>query len=183
MLLVHAGDAISPSLLSGFDKGAHMVELLNRVPLDVFVMGNHEFDFGPDVAKERIGEAKFAVVNSNVTDRDGSLFAGTVESRMIEVRGFKLGFFGLTTPDTTFLASPGYAGFKPLLETAQAMAAKLRREGADLVSTGDPCGFGDDLPPCARERRRPDPHRPRPRSAGDLRRCSRHAESPPRPIT
>ena len=38
-------------------KGAHMVELLNRVPLDVFVLGNHEFDFGPDVAKERIGEA------------------------------------------------------------------------------------------------------------------------------
>jgi 5'-nucleotidase / UDP-sugar diphosphatase len=119
VLLVHAGDAISPSLLSGFDKGAHMVELLNRVPLDVFVLGNHEFDFGPDVAKERIGEAKCPVLNSNVTERDGSLLARTIESRMIEVQGYKLGFFGLTTPETSFLSSPGYAGFKPLIETAR----------------------------------------------------------------
>ena len=107
MLLVHAGDALSPSLLSGFDQGAHMVELLNRVPLDVFVMGNHEFDFGPDVAKERLGEAKFPVLNSNVTERGRPLFPGTVESRMIEVEGYKLGFFGLTTPETSVLSSPG----------------------------------------------------------------------------
>ncbi len=129
VLVVHAGDAISPSLLSGFDQGAHMIELLNRTPLDLFVLGNHEFDFGPDVAKERIGEARFPILNSNITDRDGSLLAGTVESRIIEVHGFRLGFFGLTTPDTTFLASPGYAGFKPVVETAAAMAGKLRGEG------------------------------------------------------
>jgi 2',3'-cyclic-nucleotide 2'-phosphodiesterase (5'-nucleotidase family) len=145
VLLVHAGDAISPSLLSGFDKGAHMVELLNRVPLDVFVLGNHEFDFGPDVAKERIGETRFPVVNSNVTDQDGSLLKGTVESRIIEVAGYRLGFFGLTTPDTSFLASPGYAGFRPLVETAQAVTEKLRREGADLVLLVTHAGFGDDL--------------------------------------
>jgi 5'-nucleotidase / UDP-sugar diphosphatase len=145
VLLVHAGDAISPSLLSGFDKGAHIVDLLNQVPLDVFVMGNHEFDFGPDVAKERLREARFPVLNSNVTDRDGSLFAGTTESRVIEVAGFRLGFFGMTTPDTTFLASPGYAGFRPVLETAAAMAKGLREQGADLVVAVTHTGFGDDL--------------------------------------
>ena len=36
VLLVHAGDAFSPSLLSGFDQGAHMVALLNELPLDLF---------------------------------------------------------------------------------------------------------------------------------------------------
>lgn len=146
VLLVHAGDAFSPSLLSGFDKGAHMVELLNTLPLDVFVMGNHEFDFGPDVAKERLREARFPVVNSNVTDRDGtSLLAGTVESRIVEVGGYRIGFFGLTTPETRILASPGYAEFKPLTETAAAMAAKLRAEGADLVALVTHAGLGDDL--------------------------------------
>jgi 2',3'-cyclic-nucleotide 2'-phosphodiesterase (5'-nucleotidase family) len=133
VLVVHAGDAFSPSLLAGFDKGAHMVDLLNQLPLDVFVMGNHEFDFGPDVARQRLAEARFPVVNSNITDRDGRLLAGTVESRMIEVGGYKLGFFGITTPETSVLASPGDLAFKPVLETAAAMAAKLRAEGADLV--------------------------------------------------
>ena len=52
LVYVHAGDTISPSLLSGFDKGEHMVELLNVVPLDIFIPGNHEFDFGPRFRSE-----------------------------------------------------------------------------------------------------------------------------------
>ena len=145
VLVVHAGDAISPSLLAGFDNGAHMIEILNQVSPDVFVMGNHEFDFGPDVAKQRVAEAKFPVVNSNVTGQEGSPFAGTVESRMVEVGGYKLGFFGLTTPETVELATAGYATFKPVLETAKAMAVKLRGEGADLVVAVAHTSLGDDL--------------------------------------
>src|ERR1700736_128773 len=45
-LFFHAGDTLSPSLMSGFDQGAHIIELLNVSKPDVFVPGNHEFDFG-----------------------------------------------------------------------------------------------------------------------------------------
>ena len=48
LIYVHAGDFISPSLLSGFDKGEHVVELTNLVAPDFVVPGNHEFDFGKD---------------------------------------------------------------------------------------------------------------------------------------
>ena len=133
VLLLHAGDALSPSLLAGIDHGAHMVDLLNRLPLDAFVMGNHEFDFGPDNAKEQLAKATFPIVNSNVTDQDGKLFPGTVESKMIEVGGYKIGIFGLTTPETEVLATPGWAKFGPVIPTSQAMAQKLRAEGADIV--------------------------------------------------
>jgi 2',3'-cyclic-nucleotide 2'-phosphodiesterase (5'-nucleotidase family) len=133
VLLLHAGDALSPSLLAGFDKGAHMVELLNRLPLDAFVMGNHEFDFGPDNAREQLAKAKFPIVNANVTDAEGKPFPGTVESKIIEAGGYKLGIFGLTTPETEVLATPGWAKFEPVLPAAQEMAEKLRAEGADLV--------------------------------------------------
>jgi 2',3'-cyclic-nucleotide 2'-phosphodiesterase (5'-nucleotidase family) len=61
VLIAHAGDAISPSLLSGMDRGAHMIDLLNDLPLDVFVPGNHEFDFGPEIFAERMAEAKFPI--------------------------------------------------------------------------------------------------------------------------
>ena len=37
VLFLHAGDAISPSLMSGFDQGAHMIALLNRIGPDLFV--------------------------------------------------------------------------------------------------------------------------------------------------
>ena len=54
LVCVHAGDTLSPSLLSSFDQGAHMIDLFNDVGLDVFVPGNHEFDFGKDIYFERM---------------------------------------------------------------------------------------------------------------------------------
>lgn len=144
VLLIHAGDALSPSLLSSFDKGAHMVELLNRLPLDLFVMGNHEFDFGPENTVEQLGKATFPVVNSNVRTAQGELLPGTVGDRMLEIEGVRLGFFGITTPDTVRISSPGDMVFAPVLPTARTMVEKLRGDGADLVVGVVHTGWGDD---------------------------------------
>jgi 2',3'-cyclic-nucleotide 2'-phosphodiesterase (5'-nucleotidase family) len=145
VIFLHAGDAISPSLLSGFDQGAHMIELLNELPLEAFTMGNHEFDFGPDVAAERVAEATFPVVNSNVKTAGGELFPGTVESLMLEIEGVMFGFYGLTTPDTIEIASPGDTVFEPVLETGLAMQEKLRAEGAEIVVALVHTGFDEDM--------------------------------------
>jgi 2',3'-cyclic-nucleotide 2'-phosphodiesterase (5'-nucleotidase family) len=144
VLFIHAGDALSPSLLSSFDKGAHMIELLNRLPLDLFVMGNHEFDFGPENVVEQLGKAEFTVLNSNVRTAQGELFPGTVDEKLIEVQGVRLGFFGLTTPDTVQISSPGDTVFEPVLPTARAMVDKLRGDGADLVVAIAHTGWSDD---------------------------------------
>ena len=63
---------------------------------------------------------------------------------MIEVEGYKLGFFGLTTPETPEISSPGGTRFAPVLETAKAMGAKLREAGADLVVAVAHVGRADD---------------------------------------
>lgn len=144
VLLVHAGDALSPSLLSGFDRGAHMISLLNETPLDLFVMGNHEFDFGPENVQARLAEARFPVVNANVRQADGSPFPHTVPSRMIELGGFKLGFFGITTPETIEISTTGDTRFAPVLETARVMGQRLRADGADLVVAVAHVGRRDD---------------------------------------
>jgi 2',3'-cyclic-nucleotide 2'-phosphodiesterase (5'-nucleotidase family) len=59
LICVHAGDTLSPSLLSSFDQGAHMVDLFNDVGLDAFVPGNHEFDFGKEAYFNRVSQARF----------------------------------------------------------------------------------------------------------------------------
>ncbi len=41
VLFVHSGDTISPSLLSGIDKGAHIIDILNHMGVDLMVPGNH----------------------------------------------------------------------------------------------------------------------------------------------
>ncbi|WP_246329241.1 bifunctional metallophosphatase/5'-nucleotidase [Chthonobacter rhizosphaerae] len=130
---VHAGDAISPSLLAGIDKGAHMITLLNAMGVDVMTPGNHEFDFGDAVFAERIGEARFPIVTSNVRGPDGAQPANTVDEKIVEVGGVKVGFYGLTTETTVEVASPGAYTFAPSVETAEAKLKSLRDQGADFV--------------------------------------------------
>jgi 5'-nucleotidase/UDP-sugar diphosphatase len=129
---VHAGDTLSPSLLSGFDKGAHIIDILNRIGPDAMAPGNHEFDLGPDVFRARMAEAKFDVLATNIVDGNG-LPANTKPDKMVEVQGIKIGFFGLTTEDTPIASSPGDIKFSSTIDTARSKAKDLRAKGADIV--------------------------------------------------
>ena len=73
-IFVHAGDAYSPSLLSTMDKGKSTVDMLNAVGVDYMVLGNHEWDFGPEITRERVWESNFPVLASNVRDKDGASY-------------------------------------------------------------------------------------------------------------
>ena len=132
-LFVHSGDTISPSLLSGIDKGVHIIDILNQMKVDVMTPGNHEFDFGPDVFHARIGEATFPVVTSNIREKDGSQPKNTVDEKIVEIEGLKIGFYGLTTEDTPVVATAGDTVFKSSIETGKAKGKALRDAGADFV--------------------------------------------------
>ncbi|MEL6947562.1 MAG: bifunctional UDP-sugar hydrolase/5'-nucleotidase [Pseudomonadota bacterium] len=132
-IFVFPGDLLSPSILAGFDKGAHMVELLNMIPPDVFVPGNHEFDFGAEVFIERMGEGKFTTLATNTRLSDGSKVPGLEDTKMFEFGGVKIGVMGMTTATTTAISSPGNIVFNDVLETAQKTADQLRADGADMV--------------------------------------------------
>ena len=55
-LFLIAGDFISPSVASRVFEGKQMVDALNSVGMDIATLGNHEFDFGPDVLRQRMKE-------------------------------------------------------------------------------------------------------------------------------
>ena len=62
VIFAHAGDTLSPSLMSGIDRGAHIMTLTNMVKPDIFVPGNHEFDFGKATFLERMAEAQLSAL-------------------------------------------------------------------------------------------------------------------------
>ena len=68
MIVAHGGDTLSPSVMSGLDRGAHIIALTNMIAPDIFVPGNHEFDFGKAVFLERMAEAKFPLYGANLRD-------------------------------------------------------------------------------------------------------------------
>ncbi|HEY3579188.1 MAG TPA: metallophosphoesterase, partial [Pyrinomonadaceae bacterium] len=94
-LFLLAGDTISPSVESITYKGAQMIEAWNAIGLDYATFGNHEFDFGPDVLRERIRESKFGWVAANVIDnKTGQAFGGAQPFVIREFGGVKIGIFG-----------------------------------------------------------------------------------------
>lgn len=63
-----AGDFISPSVPSSIFKGEQMIAALNAAGVDMATLGNHEFDFSIDVLLERMAQARWQWVISNVVD-------------------------------------------------------------------------------------------------------------------
>ena len=139
------GDMISPSVLSGIDGGAHMIDLANAVGFDVAVLGNHEFDFGPDVLQQRLAESETVWLAGNVSVAGGS-FAGTMATTMLERGGYRIGFLGLVTTETPVISSPGPdVAFAPVAEAGARLAEELEAAGADIVVALTHQGLGADL--------------------------------------
>ena len=55
-IVTYGGDLISPSFISSMTQGAHMIALMNDIGVDYAIFGSHDFDFGPEVLKQRIAE-------------------------------------------------------------------------------------------------------------------------------
>ena len=140
------GDLISPSLMSGLSKGTEMVAMMNALKLDVAVLGNHEFDFGADVARARIKQAQFPWLASNVKAVSGEKALGSVPQYIKKVGDFTVGFFGLTTEETVDLSSPGEkVEFSNVIETGKQMVAELKAKGADIIVALTHLDYAEDL--------------------------------------
>jgi 5'-nucleotidase/UDP-sugar diphosphatase len=133
MLFCHAGDTLSPSLMSGFDQGAHIIELTNMIKPDVFVPGNHEFDFGKDTYLKRMGEANFPFFGANMRQADGSPITGMKDSAIFTLGPIKIGVLGLVLTGVPGMSQPGDIRFGSEMDALKAQAASLRQQGADLI--------------------------------------------------
>ena len=134
VIYAHAGDLISPALLSGLDQGEHTIALTNIAPPDIFTPGNHEYDFGEKVFRTRMSEAKFPLFAANLRTKDGQSLPGFRDTQIRDIGGLKVGFIGLTADDSQVKSSPGdNLVFAPTFDTALAKAKELKAQGADLI--------------------------------------------------
>jgi 2',3'-cyclic-nucleotide 2'-phosphodiesterase (5'-nucleotidase family) len=128
-----AGDVISPSLLSSFDQGEHITELFNMIGPDIFVPGNHEYDFGEEVFRTRMGELEGPLLAANLRNEDGTVLDGFSDTMMMDVDGFMIGIIGLTAEDSVVKSSPETLQIAGAMETGVAQADALRDAGADMI--------------------------------------------------
>jgi 5'-nucleotidase len=134
-LLLFGGDTLSPSVASNSFRGRQMIAAWNALRLDMAVPGNHEFDFGPEVFRQRVAESAFPWLADNLSERaTGRPFAGTQGTQLRHFGGIAVGFLGVVTADTVQTSKPGPAvRFSDPVKVARRAAARLRRQGATVI--------------------------------------------------
>lgn len=103
------GDFVSPSVIGTLKvgnervQGRHMVEVMNQVGIDWVIFGNHEFDIPMSALQNRINEAKFRWMSTNVkevTAQSTRPFQqnglNIPETWVYQVDTLKIGFFAVT---------------------------------------------------------------------------------------
>lgn len=132
-LYVMDGDMLSPSLLSGFDKGQNTIDLTNVVPFDLAVPGNHEFDFGPENFMEKLADSTYPWAAVNITNADGSAITGLGGTMIKDVGGVMVALVPVAQDTSPEVATTGDLVFLGTVEAGIAAAEAAREAGADIV--------------------------------------------------
>lgn len=131
-VVIFGGDLVGGTLFGEF-QGAPLVEALNIIGIDYANFGQHEFDFGAEVTRQRVTESDFQWTTANLVEADGGApFAGLPTNVVHEVGGLKLGIFGTTTAMDSTNAF-GEVDEMPVIEAAEREVAALQAQGVDVI--------------------------------------------------
>ena len=110
VLLVDAGDHLQGTAFGSMDKGASIVQLMNKAGYDLATPGNHEFDYGVDTFLQRAQEAAFPYISCNFyRQTDGVREENVLDSFQAYHFGKEIvAFIGITTPESIIKSTPTY---------------------------------------------------------------------------
>ena len=119
-LLVDVGDSIQGNSAEIFleDDRHPLMQCFNEIGYDVWVPGNHEFNYGMDVIKKVMPQFDGAVLCGNVYNPDQTPLSSGYT--IIEKDGVKIGVIGMVTPNIVRWDSKnldGYTVTNPVEET------------------------------------------------------------------
>ena len=142
VVLVEVGDAIQDNQIDVFAKDKkyykdHPIpKVLNEMNYDIFVLGNHEFNFGMKALDEILKDIKAKKLTANFYHKKNDkryIDATTI----IEKDGVKLGIIGLSTPmSAKFEEDTGNLKdmkFSSPTEEARTQVEKLKAKGVDAI--------------------------------------------------
>nr|WP_246512911.1 5'-nucleotidase C-terminal domain-containing protein [Azospirillum picis] len=134
VLVLHGGQTLAPSVLAFYDQGAHIIDLLNGMPIDVMAALNREFHHGDDKLSARAFEAGFPIVSTNAVDRStGRPPEGLEEAVVLKAGPLQVGVLAATPLLTHETTRAHNTEFRDPVTALAAKAAALRADGVDLV--------------------------------------------------
>jgi 2',3'-cyclic-nucleotide 2'-phosphodiesterase (5'-nucleotidase family) len=146
-LVCGTGDNLAPGVLALTTRGAQALAFFEAVETDLETFGNHDFDFGPDRARELAARSPQQWVTANVRDGDERFAADhTVPWTVREAGGATLGFVGVTSALTASINPKAETlGFTdPVVAAREAIADLRAAHDLDHVVALSHLGRGDE---------------------------------------
>lgn len=96
VIVTSAGDLFSGNpVVDNYDpKGYPIIDIMNKIGFDVATIGNHEFDYGPEILTDRIDQSKFPWICANA-ESSSSTLAQPLEYTTISRNDLRITFLGL----------------------------------------------------------------------------------------
>jgi len=108
LLVLHAGDELVGTPWFTQYDGLADAAFLDRVGIDAFVPGNHEFDRGPAFLRRFLDSLHVPAVAANLDASGDSSLAGKILPCVVVVRsGHRIGIVGVAQPETPGISRPG----------------------------------------------------------------------------
>jgi 5'-nucleotidase len=146
-IFVSSGDNFlaSPSFTASLANGVYYDAIaLDSLRYDAIILGNHDFDFGPDVLADFISEGyanpgKPPYLSANLDFSGEPALQALVDdaviaaSTVVKVKGEEIGIVGATTENLSFISSPRNVVVNAVLPAAQAEIDALEAAGVDKI--------------------------------------------------
>lgn len=134
-----AGDLITGMPVSTLFQGTPVFSMANRLKLDAFALGNHEFDHGWRQIQAFRKKARFPLLSANVLGPDGRSVADAPYT-ILRVNGLRVGVIGVVMGNLIDrYLTPATAGpikVLPVVDTVRAAARELAGRTDVVVALG-----------------------------------------------
>src|SRR5215468_8244613 len=148
-IVIDVGDVYQGTDVSLRNKGALMIDLLNHLEYDAWVVGNHEFDWGMECFKHVLQQSSMPVLAANML-MEGKPAGEFPDAKhpfskirpfvLKEIAGIKVAIIGVTTPGMPFWLWPEFTrglDFPHPVEPVRRAIASAKSRGANaIVLTG-----------------------------------------------
>ena len=135
-LWLDAGDTFHGMPMITVSRGENLVPLLNEAGVDAMTAGNHDFNYGSAQLEKLAKQLKFPLLDANVVRKSNhkNVFKAY---KIFNLKGIKVGVFGLSTPETAFKTNPTNVKtveFLNPVDVSKEMIKKLRPKCDVLIA-------------------------------------------------
>ncbi|GMH42543.1 hypothetical protein BSKO_10462 [Bryopsis sp. KO-2023] len=133
VIVLNAGDNFIGTLWDYHFKGNATAQFMTQLDITVMTLGNHDFDYGPDLLADFLKGLPFPVVGTNVNANGHEIGKYIKKYHIIDIEGNLIGICGSTTKLTMEWSKPEPVTIEDPILKAKECIQELKLKGVEII--------------------------------------------------